>query len=340
MLSTLNETKIKTELAKEQYEAMIKQYRNEIKEYGNKTFIEYINNIFDTEKIIDELFTTLESNLSSHVINFTIFDQTYEIHLFDLISKYYVNNQNSFKYVLTKTKPDYKFNKSDPTDMKLDKIKEYCCRKGIRFNENYLFGKDYNNQYCLFHHNCYYKCVDCRLEVIKENNTISRTYKNNKSIYNNVNFSVDIRTYYENIRAITRKKIIEINIVCNFTNLYKITKIHDEIIKLLPVIRMKYDRIINSSNKPDDINQYLQQINKINESIPLIKDNKLYITDIEHILNTVLQLDKKLDHMLSPLRGFFSMLFKKKKAQLKQTKPPEYDTISIRTNPPPYDYSV
>ena len=34
MLSILQESKIKQDLQKEQYEAMIKQYRNDIRDYG------------------------------------------------------------------------------------------------------------------------------------------------------------------------------------------------------------------------------------------------------------------------------------------------------------------
>ena len=74
MLSTLHESKIKKDLENERYDTMITQYRKDIREYGNKTHIEYINNYFNPDKIIDKIFSTffLDSKCFDKIVSFII----------------------------------------------------------------------------------------------------------------------------------------------------------------------------------------------------------------------------------------------------------------------------
>jgi hypothetical protein len=353
MLSILQESKIKQDLQKEQYEAMIKQYRNDIRDYGTKIHIEYVNNYFNPDIMIDKIFSILDSNPGSNYINCDINqDISLEINLYDLIKQKYINNE--FKFKVKDYNICYSKNKNlidSNLKIKVNKVFEYCNANNINCDNKFLFGKTYSVSNCVNTHNyerykhwCYLYCANCCLSIYK-NKYATRNYKNNDSIYNNIVLDIDVKLqrkadrctpYYYNY-------YMYISINCDITNLYKINKKYDDIIKLFPIIQMKLDRIINSSNEQD-------KINYINEKLPLIRDNKLNITDVENIYNMTIQLDKKLENILNPSRGIFSMLFKRNQLQTqKQTfphpqntknKPPEYDTISIKTIPPPYVQNV
>ena len=288
MLSTLHESKIKKDLENERYDTMITQYRKDIREYGNKTHIEYINNYFNPDKIIDKIFSTLDTNPGSNNIKCDIINNkiNLEIDLFDLIKQKYINNESKFNLCVKYCDGSFYNDMFNENVMdKINKILEYCKTNKIECNNKFLFGKSYGFSNCANSENykrdkhwCYISCENCRLSIFK-NKQATRIYKNNESIYNNIklNTTVKLARFYAVSSHYYYNWFICITIDCDITNLYKINNQHDEIIKILPIIQMKYDKIEKSPNKPDNINHYLQKMTQINDTIPLIKDNKLYI---------------------------------------------------------------
>lgn len=367
MLTSLNESKIKHDIKQEEYENKIMQYKKEIYEYGTKTYVDMINDIFGIN-IINKLFENLDAlQMNDNKLkieypnNYLIFGKTQicvptpkqklpasEINVNDIIKQNYINN--NFKFNLVNIKQLQLFNnffdkniQENEIFQKMFAIRKYCDSKNICYNNKYLFRKNIYSKNCKTHqhavefpkyyrkhgsHGSYIFCRDCSLAVFKDKN-ITKVYKNPNSLFNNV--SINLISKYNG-------STIDITIDCDITNLYKINVMLDDIKKILQNIKVNYDYISKNIVKEIiNISTYLEKINEIESKIPLISDNKLDIEEVENIYNNTLQINKDLNKILNPNNktlNFISKLFTKNK---KSDNPPSYDTISIRTNPPEYE---
>ena len=343
MLSKLQEKKEKAEQSLKNYENKIQYYIKELNEYGNKTFINYINNLYNPEKILNCMIDSLDKN--SNIININFISEYIDIKLglYENMEKNYINNNCKFnifntsyhpaeldlglpinersieldkiyyKELKKEYKPKPKIKLPDIHKNMFNKnleIMKYYRNKNIEYNDKTILAKIYYNEYCWNrdNHSLYMFCNFCYINIINKFNK-KILYNNTNSKYNNIEFIITLQVNKNNEYQSIYHKVVNIKIDIDISNLFLINKKYDEINEIF-------------TKNPNLINKF----SDIYTKLYLIKENKLSINEVNEIQKTI-----------KP--NFFSIFNKiiTKNKFKKNVDPPNYkDSILDIKSPPEY----